>query len=472
MIASTNNKYFINSINYGFCLEFLLLIISQSLLHLLYYINISVSGSLSCIVLFLQIFYYFINKPIFALKYLTLFFAIITNIVGVYLNENYYIYLYEIGVYSTNYNCLLPLVCVYTVLLFILEVIDFICTKRLCLPMVCRKNIYNKRLIKFVVYIGLLSSFFLFINIYNKPFFLLGVDRIGYNNDVLGGLSFVNKLIWFIPFCAYAIQLKIYRKISYLCLTMILLCAFWSGQKFGFYFLSLYLYLLVYVTSHMTILNHNLKYARQTLVYIICAFLLIFGILYMFRTVSNASGLFDEYLFQRAAQQGQVWSQVYGNCRHTHISEFSYEVSSAVHNKLDPKTNDNFGIYKMMWFITQNSKLINSKIISGSRFSCSTQASLYYYFGYNVMFFIMIIFTLIYSFFINSYINAILKKHFIDIILYITLYYQLNELFWMSGFYALISKKTILCLFALVFINLIRHIKLNNSTIKTGDNHV
>lgn len=98
------------------------------------------------------------------------------------------------------------------------------------------------------------------------------------------------------------------------------------------------------------------------------------------------SGNFDfdnnsNYLTQRIAQQGQLWWRTYSldQFNGTRIDELQDETATYFQTNDIAEKQYNHAIYKIMRFTTP-SDLFEAKITSGSRYSTSTFASMFYYF--------------------------------------------------------------------------------------------
>lgn len=333
---------------------------------------------------------FFIAKLQFAIKYIHYFVFLTLNIVGVYIIDNNVLYLNELRITSADYNALLPLIIIHFAFLMCLFVSDRLIPVDNLTPMPLVEVSYNNRNVNGII-IDVLGAIlavitvFLFIKAATKPAFLMGYDRFEYSKMYITGIwEKANKYIsWLLPLIPILLFNK-KRKLGISILLLYSLYLFLIGNKFGSFFS-----LLIMLTPYLYYRFKLNKITHATIIKVALAAVFTgFGliiVLYAYHRLTYGHSIedFKIYLYQRVAQQGQMWWAVYGKCQNTpnHFNEIWDEIigfwgmPSVTPDKMD------YGIYKMMQLVTPYDTYV-TKILSGSRYTMSTCSSMFYYTGY------------------------------------------------------------------------------------------
>lgn len=186
----------------------------------------------------------------------------------------------------------------------------------------------------------------------------------------------------------------------YMLTPIFLYLAFWKRAKIGFFILMIYSFVLfltgekfggfwniiVFACIIYTAINSRREKKEQFAILkkATIAFFCIFIVLIFHRGLNSGNFDFDNnsnYLTQRIAQQGQLWWRTYSldQFNGTRIDELQDETATYFQTNDIAEKQYNHAIYKIMRFTTP-SDLFEAKITSGSRYSTSTFASMFYYF--------------------------------------------------------------------------------------------
>ena len=141
--------------------------------------------------------------------------------------------------------------------------------------------------------------------------------------------------------------------------------------------------------------------------------------------------------------QGDVWWGIYNLIRRTgvHYQELWDELGAFQSSSVD-QSHYYFGIYKLMWLIAPPS-VVMSYASQHARFTASTQASFYYYFGTSGLVIGQMILAMLLHFVVNELIRACTARRVVDSVFYVWLVMQTMRIIFMSDFYLLCAKSTV-----------------------------
>ena len=320
-------------------------------------------------------------EPAHVLKYLFLYYLIVSNVLGVFAIETFSFKLTELGL-RTHYAGSLPLICIYNaVVLLVLYYVDPQSDR-------CQKSESGRdadRVLFLLALVGALAvALVLLLLTIGNPFYELGVDRFGYRNYGLPQLLQVKFLDWtmyLVPVIAAGYFLGIKGPL-HLFLVVYSVSAFLIGNKFGFFLTLGQLLLLCFYPKYSKFDKRKLRIFFMMVFALSAAAL---GVVFLYNYLNYGFSFSNNlsYLFQRLAQQGQLWWRTF-DLEHgalPHVNEFGDELASYfTFDKPDPSLGT-YGIYKVMLNDVSNRKLFYTKVASGSRYALSTPAMMYYYFG-------------------------------------------------------------------------------------------
>lgn len=410
---------------------------------------------------------YFFDKR-FILRFSYIIFYITTNIFAVFIIETSEFYLNELGYYSHPNSSLLTIVIAH--LLFIETIkyyskkgnnfkIDSIDNATYILTDKTKIKVIN--VIKIILILAFILNIFLFLQVINKPFFYLKIDRFLYKELYLTPLSDVltNMYLYIAPIISiYYFKTKD-KKVIILILT-ILIYLFWIGHKFS-YFIDLgYMFALPVIIS-ISYKKLNKVISKMFLI-LFCLLMIVFfqSFIIWGRDIKESIN----YVNMRLAQQGQMWWAVYGNekTKENNIDELGDEFRTYFNSNITEEEKLNSGIYKMMRMTTRED-IFNQKVnVKKSRYAYSTQATVYYYFkGIGLMIFSVV--SAIWYYFVNQQLlKSMMKIKLIQSVLWARLSIVSARMLLQSDFDKLFSIQTIIILSIILFI---RFIEVNNKKV-------
>ena len=391
----------------------------------------------------------FVFRLEFFMKYIHYEFFLTLNILGVYMIDNYSFYLQELRTYSRDYDAFGPIVIIHFVFMFLLLIIDRYFAPRDLKPTnIVKIEFQNRNVIETViVIIGIVFQaivLYLLINALMKPSFAYGYDRFEYAQRIISGnWAKLSKLSnWMIP----VIPMLLVNKKRVLALSSLLtysLYLFLIGNKFGALF-NLFILLIPYL--FVTFKLNKIEWKTLLILFLVLLGVSVVFILILFvfhkLTYGYDWNQFVEYLGQRIAQQGQIWWGVYGKCKGVpmHFNEINDEIIGfwgmddvSVHNM-------NYGIYKMMELVTPYENYI-AKLLTGSRFTTSTCASIYYYTHFWGFIVLLPFAAVILSYFVNWYWRSLYSNEIIGVIVSWTVIGRLASIYSMSEFQMFFNLK-------------------------------
>lgn len=403
----------------------------------------------------------FIYNLHFALKYIHYFFFLTLNLIGVYIIDNNDLYLSELRIRSSDYNALLPVFLIHFVFILFLLLFDKHVISYSGNDDSKIKIYYNNRDIMNMILTSLgwvlaAMTLYLFIKAISKPAFIMGYDRFEYSRAYINGIwEKVNKYIsWLLPIIPLLL-INNKKKLGWGILLLYAVYSFMIGNKFGT-FLSLIIMLIPYLYMRFKLQNITKKTVIGVLFFIVVFGCVLVLVLFVFHklTYNYTVDDFKIYLYQRIAQQGQIWWAVYGKCKDSvlHINEISDEIIGFWGIDTSSPHEMNFGIYKMMQYVTPYETYV-SKILAGSRYTTSTCASIYYYtklWGFIVL---VPFSACILSYFINWYWRALYSNEIIGVIISWVMIGRLATIYTMSEFQMIFNIKYLIILIVAVCID-------------------
>lgn len=411
----------------------------------------------------------FTNRLDFFIKYIHYLFFLSLNFIGIFAIENAYFYLSELKTYSADFDALFPAFVIHFVFLgLVLLFDDCISNKRIINKAILFIKYHNNNIVETatvalgVIFLAL--SLYLLFNAVRHPAFASGYDRFEYAKlYITGAWDTANKLSgWLLPIVPL---LLIYKKNKFGILSLIVYSAylFLIGNKFGAFF-NIFVLLTPYI-----VVRFNLKEISQKTLLIAAAAimgvgLLLLTILFVFHKLTYGYDLdeFLVYLGERLAQQGQMWWAVYGKCKMVpaHINEIEDELIGFW--GLDQTTPDkmNYGIYKMMQLVTPYDTYA-SKILSGSRYTTSTCASIYYYTKYWGFIVVLPMAAAVLSYVVNWYWRALYNREIIGTIVSWVIIGRLATIYSMSEFQMVFNLKYMIVIVFAIAID--KYLAIRNS---------
>ncbi|WP_339165025.1 DUF6418 domain-containing protein [Siminovitchia sp. FSL W7-1587] len=415
------------------------------------------------------IFLYFKEKR-YLMKYSYIIFYITTNILGVFIIEIGSFYLTELDIYSFKVNSLLLLVLVHVIFMETIRLLNrdnpikditFIDSSYI---LIGKRKINKLRVIELLLVIIFIMYLVLFLNVANKPFFLVQLDRFLYQEQYLSNLEekIGNSFLYLSPLISIYLY-KTKSKKVYLLLGIVSLYFFWIGHKFSFFLNMCYIVFLPYLWyGSYKILNNILRKSMLLIVVLIIIISFQSSIVYKRDFNENA-----EYLKMRLAQQGQLWWATYSVTKEgdNNIDKLDDELRTFYKFSNSKEEIYNSGIYKIMKLTTPYDIFLRKVDDKNSRYAYSTQASIYYYFKASGL----IIFSLFTAFFFylitKKLTESIVNINIVEAILYARLWLIFGRVLMQSDFNKLFSVEVLFILLILMILKLIKRNYVTNKKI-------
>lgn len=380
----------------------------------------------------------------FLLKYSTMIAGAALAIIGTYVIEENRLWLPELQKYS-RYNGSLPLIVGYYLFFILsLELGDRHFSKERKPAVKLRihtdtHDILQMFLDAFGIAFLCVTAFMCF-RIARHPYFLIHMDRFAYKATYIRGVwgKIALYYIYFLPLLLMNWHRGRQRKLIVLTLTLYVAYLFLQGEKYGGY-LTLTMFALFYFIPELS------KGSKRKLFRIVVLVILIFiiavaTILLQYTLLYNNRAL--DQLYERVAQQGQLWWNIYGMSRDSvpHIKEIKDELNAYYSA---PEGIQYYAIFKIM-YLSAPENVVTNKISTGSSYTESTPASLYYYFGAAVLPFFALIMGFLFAYLAYAYRQSICNGYFIEAVIITRLFLVVQNLFGMSMFYKVFSVNTLI----------------------------
>lgn len=347
------------------------------------------STYVSFVILILYFLWLLCAAPATLIKYFVFAFAIATNVLGCFVIETLDVSLREIATESSFAGSLPLLAFSRWAFLAVLILFDSLFIARridreggaldgLAGGSVARPSVKWLEILNVAVF---LLVVFLFVRIVPYPSFLSGLDRFMYVDEINTGIwrQLSSNMAYLIVIPALAARLN-KSKLGYIAMGVYLLFLFWSGHKFGGYFDFLYVLMLVHFDKLSCL-------SPKKLASCMVVFVAITGLVVCFAAFANSfvsSKDSAQFLYDRAAQQGQLWWRTYDKLDGAfYPDQVENEIVSIFSSEPEYKNNigEDYGIYKIMYFASEDPSVIDDKLASGSRYSEAAYALVLYYFG-------------------------------------------------------------------------------------------
>lgn len=374
------------------------------------------------------------------------------QIFGCLIVEINIIYLQELKKYSFFKGSLPELILIYIVFFY-------------CLFYFLEKDIIKKNILKIdncknslkileylVLFLIILYNIYFLQKTMITPYYELNVDRFNYNKIIFDKIEFfffrLHPLVIMILSYFYLNTKKLIFKLSIIINIIIVFSVlFLSGNKFG-EFISLIFYIFL---IFLPLFYQNIEKLKKKFKILLIIFLAVMSITYIHKKNYDPNYNFKKfynYVIQRGAQQGQLWWGTYDKKYEGNLEEVILELKNGKDRYLyDKKINEQTGIWKIM-LLNAPQHVVETKYESGSGYTCSSKASINYYFGIigNIIFSIFLakLFSTLYTFFYRKYDNILLVilKYF----LFLKLNGRITTLAFMSDFWVLSDIKTVILL--------------------------
>lgn len=295
----------------------------------------------------------------------------------------------------------------------------------------------------------------MYIRIALHPAILQGMDRFQYRARYIHGiwLRFANYYFYFIPILLINWHRKKNRSLTVITVCIYVLYLFTQGEKYGNYSVLLLFFMLYMIPPYYTKMNKK-TFRRLLILFLI--FLLFVFIIVMLQYV-NGNGTFRKalsHLGQRLAQQGQLWWSIYDQQvgKPPKIYELSDELAAFTDKE---KITPYYGIYKIM-YLSAPRDVVTAKIATGSSYTESTAATLYYYFGSIVLPVFAIVISLFFAFCAHKYYKYICSGYALEAIIVTRLILLGRPFYGNSAFDFLFGADTIFTIAIWCLLSLIR----------------
>lgn len=404
----------------------------------------------------------FLHFPMFYLRYPFVIFTAVTNILGVLIIERTSLFLPELNVYGYSNHSLFYLAFTWFLVLSTINTLEFLLpsdrTALLNKCSVLQFNMGNISIPIFSILETVFTGFFLLLllSLLPHPFFLEQMDRFLYAEKYI--TPWQGKLIGYFTYILPAIVAATfhsnYRKMSLCALTVFAAYKFWTGEKFGaFFLLFCYVFIIISYLKQNLDLRIAIKYFLRALLILLLLTGVIFGhrILLYHSTASQNKN----YLIQRIAQNGQLWWAMYdlSNVSNLDTNELNDELDMffTFNNRPSYKS----GIYKIMKKTTPPN-LFWKKINDNSRYADSTFASIYYYFKEPGLMISALLFGILFWGLTRYFLAAYSYMHIPELIISGKMMIIMNTVLTQSDFYMIFSYQTLICIFLMFCLGLCR----------------
>ena len=384
----------------------------------------------------------FLFNPHHVIKYLFLYYLVLTNVLGVAAVEFFPVQLKELGVTSYYSGSLPLLVTFHALFLGALYYFDTNWGGASCAE-AKQVSTLGKLLTRLLLNTMLLAVAVLLIVGLINPFFSSGLDRFQFRNSGLVewlSVRVLDLMIYCMPIASLGLM-NGYKKRTIIFLVGYVVAAFLYGYKFNLFLQMGYLLILGLYPLISRIDQKKMYLVAGAVVGCVAALVAVVFVhnylRYDFTLSENG-----EYFAQRLAQQGQLWWRIYDTEPDGagHFDELGDELNSFFSSP-DPSSGT-YGIYKIMLKSVADEQLFYTKISNGSRYASSTPVSFYYYFGPVGMMVFSIVGAFLYSYITNlatkeaangHVIGSVVASRFIILGLFVFAQSDFDKLFsWMT----------------------------------------
>lgn len=402
------------------------------------------------------------NIP-FVLKYTAFLAGAGLAIIGTYIIESSDIWLGELRKYSYHVGAF-PLISAYYLLfLFSLELFNEHYSRKKKrggrIVVISGHANWITSVLDIAEYLVFLVTVIMTARLFPHFAILEKLDRFGYRARYIHGIweRIANYYIYFIPFLLINWDRHKHRLITILTLSMYVLYLFMQGEKFGNYSVLL-LFCMMYAVSYVHINQETKKTWKRMIRVVVGVIIASFGVVMLQYTLFPSSTSALEHLKERLAQQGQLWWSIYSIQRgeSPKIEEISDELE--VYDTENKNGSEPYyGIYKVMYLSAPRS-VVTSKISTGSTYTESTAASLYYYFGASALPIFALIMGWYFSFLAYKYADYIRRRCIIEALIVTRLILLSRPFFSNSAFSFLFGADTVFTVILVLMCAIIRHL--------------
>lgn len=417
----------------------------------LFYENVYINNFSYILAILIYSVLYFREKRFF-LRFFPLLFSILFYLTGILVNENYSLYLKELGSRSKFVGSL-PLAVLAHTLCVITCYLLYKNGEKKWKKIKKNKNVYLKILNK--TYIILLLLIFIMIIFFEKPIWnYYGLDRFLYLKQMKQPIiaKSMNILYYFLGIIVYLSYFSNTAKISVVLYLMIYIM---MGHKFGVLQSVFYIFSLL---GSVVLKDIKIKEYIKKIMF-------LSGICICFATsYSYFIGIIDKpdhYLTERLSQQGQIWAKVFLKKDYSLTFNKDYiekEIDTFFKIKLEKNILQEASTYQMMKLVTRKDIYIR-KIRRESRYAGTTQASILFQYNWIILCLVQILLGIIYYYILTNLVNTYENLNLENIlknILYMRLFFIIRPVYEQSDFYKLFSLEVIIIILLLLFINIVK----------------
>lgn len=386
------------------------------------------------------------RHPPFILKYLYVFFSVVAAVAGCcYIEFFSPLWLPELQIHTAFVGSL-PLLIFGNWLLvtaiFWMDIIWGCENDSLRTP----RSPNRENAVNAFAWIALVITILAFVNVMYDPSFARGVDRFAYDALHSGNLivTISSKLLPYLILASILAVRAGKRALGLVSVFFYCLFLFWTGEKFGGYFLLACEFALVFYDRIYAFAKES---ARKLMAVLACVVVLLVG-LACFAYSFTSSDSIDDFLEYRVAAQGQLWWATYEKLDGSSHPEEIWDEVTALRkdgNNIPANVGSNNGIYKMMYFTAPQS-VVDSKLARGSRYSGGGFATAYYYGGVLGVTLFSCVSGLLISLITNALVRAFRDKRIIDAFLLLRLFLLSQITLGMFLFSVFLEPITILSL--------------------------
>lgn len=429
-----------------FLLSFLFLALANQLINL----NYVIITLYLCFVLWIVR----VKKWIF-LKYFYFIFLSTWNVVSVFAIDTFEIYLPNLKITSYHSGALAPLAIVEYISLALIIILEGK-KKR---PKVKENRMGTVSSYKYISFLFLGIALAFVIEIANKNYYISGSSDRFYYAMAVSAVSFslYGYLLFVYPYLTINAEINGKRKLLWAFTIVYSLYVILVGQKFGPFLKILFVLLLTYfIPFRQEFLKKN--YRKVLKLMTVLAIIFIIFSLFQMSIEKGSVEVGTEQLINRVFNgQGDIWWGIYTKYsgQTLHYKEIGDELGAFFSSDL-LQQDYNFGIYKMMNLIAPHS-IILYYAQRGARFTNSSDASMFYYFGISGLIVFKICITIIMYWLVNKIIDSCRNKYGLDSMLYVWLFTHFSRIVYMSEFNLFICSSAIMCYVLLIFNKTIGH---------------
>lgn len=418
--------------------------------------ELMVSGAISAALFALYGICMLFRDPTFTAKYLYAFYVAYAAVFGVFACEYGSAYLSELRAYAEYFGSLPLITLAQWLFLAVLYAYDRGSTVSLNNKQKVKLSSRQGKWLKLLLIAGSFLQLLLLARVITHPAFLTGMDRFQYESAYLGGIwtQLQSLLLYVLPVAAlYMVNFD--KRIPLAFISLYVIYALWTGNKFGIFVMAGYCILLVFFPTLDSLHREKKVNIASKIFGVVLAVLLLMS---LSQTITYGQSFqeFLSYLVSRIAQQGQIWWGLYDRVQSSgiHPDEFSSEIASWGNSIFGSVQNYDVGIYKAMQIV--NPVDFNAKIATGSRYTEAGFAMSLYYFGIIGPLFYAAVFALAMGLSVNWFIFAASRNWIIESAILFRLFQKLCAARTMFLMDELLSLETMLSLLVLLLVLIIR----------------